>query len=75
MNVDLDVKMKDGTVVTGEKVMNITDISTPKGFSYHCTPRMVLGKYGNKETEMVIFRTNGFQLQPFEIKRNMFGDW
>jgi len=61
------------TVSKTELVLKTTDISTPFGFSYHCTPKMKLA--ADADTT-VIFETNGFQLEPFKgANADRFGDW
>merc|ERR1712179_459755 len=49
------------------------DISSPFGFSYHCTPKLALAV--NIE-RTIIFETNGLQLEPFKANNaDSFGDW
>ncbi len=63
-----------------DMLLTTTDISTPLGFSWHCTPNAKLATFGYTYnatavyTNKVIFETNGFQLQPFKISKDKFGD-
>ena len=56
------------------------DITTPYGFCYHCSPKLILAsavvatESGNV-TKRIQFVTDGFQLQPYKIRNYKFGDW
>jgi len=55
-----------------------TDIFTPVGFSYHCTPKLTIAKSkkNTENNETIVVEMNGFQLQPFRKPgKNSFGDW
>lgn len=75
-----DVKINNNPFTVNDLVLVTTDISTPLGFSWHCSPKSQLATYGYSfngtivtYTNKVIFETNGFQLQPFTIINNKFG--
>ncbi|KAI9553226.1 hypothetical protein GHT06_021122 [Daphnia sinensis] len=79
--IDFDVKINDATFVENDLVLVTTDVSTPLGRSWHCTPKSRLASYGYyfngtivKYTNKVILETDGFQLQPFKVSKEKFGD-
>lgn len=75
-----DVKINNNPFTVNDLVLTTADISTPLGFSWHCSPKSQLATYGYSfngtiitYTNKVIFETNGFQLQPFTIINDKFG--
>lgn len=70
----------NGVTVNGVYDLESKDISTPLGFSYHCSPSTSLASLGFKypinteQKTQIVFEMNGFQLQPFKIRNNQFSD-
>lgn len=79
VSYDVDVK---GVEFKVDNLGLITaDISTPLGFSWHCTPKTRFATLGFNfngtavnYTNKIIFETNGFQLQPMNVQKDMFGE-
>ncbi|XP_046454456.1 V-type proton ATPase subunit S1-like [Daphnia pulex] len=79
--IDFDVKINDATFVENNLILVTTDISTPLRRSWHCSPASRLASYGftyngtvMNYTNKVILNTDGFQLQPFKVSNDKFGD-
>nr|CAH0098549.1 unnamed protein product [Daphnia galeata] len=79
--IDFDVKINDVAFVEKDLVLVTTDISTPLRRSWHCSPKSRLASYGFtfngtivSYTNRILLETNGFQLQPFKLSKDKFGD-
>ena len=79
--IDFDVKINDVAFVEKDLVLVTTDISTPLRRSWHCSPKSRLASYGFtfngtivSYTNRILLETNGFQLQPFKVSKDKFGD-
>lgn len=71
-----------GPITFTDAVLTPQPITTPMGSSYHCSPNYLLASFGYKSNATVTgippkiaLEMNGFQLQPFKITKDKFGDW
>lgn len=76
-SIDFDSTLNGNTWAETQELKS-ADIFTPHGFSYHCTPKLVLSRNmkNSQNNKTVVFQMNGFQLQPFlDSRKDKFGDW
>ena len=71
-----------GPITFTDAALSPQPITTPMGSSFHCSPNYLLASFGYKNNatlpgipSKIALEMNGFQLQPFKITKDKFGDW
>lgn len=82
VTVSASIQLTSGPLTFTDAALSPQPITTPMGSSFHCSPNYLLASFGYKNNATVsgipskiALEMNGFQLQPFKITKDKFGNW